>query len=223
LKLPFFIFLFGTIIIVAAICFALFFWNKEKPSYYRFVFSFIVLGLLISIDTAVNNYQIWFSNNKVAIAIEQLLVLIQFTMLGFFFLKILNKSKFLKRIKCLLLLSILIHITLLILVLLKNTDIRPYISSNLFLLIFCFFYFRDLMINKPTLILRKSSAFWIVIGIFYSSCIGFPVNSLVSFIPKTQELVNLRLQIFSLFNLALIVLYLFIIKSYLCLRHPQNS
>jgi hypothetical protein len=32
-----------------------------------------------------------------------------------------------------------------------------------------------------------------------------------------------RLQIFSIYNMSLIIMYLFIIKSYLCLKHPQHS
>lgn len=223
MKLPFFIFVFGTSIIVVAFFLALFFLNKKKPSYCKYIFFFIILGLLVSTNTIANNYQVWFSNNKIGILIEQSLVLFQSLLLGLFFIEVLNKSKFLKKIKWLFFLSILIQIILLCIVLSTNTDIRPSISSNIFLLIFCFFYLKDLMNNKPTLILNKSAAFWIVMGIFYSSCIGFPVNSLVSFIPKTQEVVNLRLQIFSVFNMSIIVFYFFIIKSYLCLKHPQNS
>jgi hypothetical protein len=68
----------------------------------------------------------------------------------------------------------------------------------------------------------KSSSFWIVIGVIFSSCIGLPVSSLISFIPKNQEYFNMSSQIFSLFNISLIILYLFIIKSYLCLKHPQT-
>lgn len=222
MKLPFFIFLFGTLIILITFFFGLFFLNKKKPSYYKNIFCFIVLGLLISINTAANKYQIWFYNNKNAIFIEQSLTLVQFLMIGYFFIEVLNKSKFLKKIKWLFFLSILTYIILCSIVLLTNTDIRPSISSNLALLTFCIFYIKDLMNNKPTLILNKSATFWIIMGVFYSSCIGFPVNSLVSFIPKTQELANLRLEIFSLYNMAIIVFYLFIIKSYLCLKHPQN-
>lgn len=223
MKLLYFIYIFGTIIIIAAFGCALFYFNKKKPFYFKYIISFVSLGLLISLNTAAYDYEIWFLNLKVAIVIEQTLILFQCIMLGFFFLEVLNKSKFLMHVKWLLFLSILIHILLIGLVLLKNTDIRPTIASHLYLLIFCFFYLKDLMNNKPTLILNKSAAFWLVMGIFYSSCIGFPVTSLVTFIPKTEEFRSLRLQIFSIVNVSLIVLYLFIIKSYLCLKHPQNS
>ena len=201
---------------------AIAFAKKDKPLYYKYIFLFLILGLLISINTIASNNNAWLLNLKIPILIEQSLFLFQSLMLGLFFIKVLNKSIFVKKIKQLLFFSILIQITLLIVVLTTNTEIKPAVSSSLFLLICCFFYLRDLMNNKPTLILVKSSAFWIVIGILYFCCIGFPVYSLIAFIPRNQEYLNLRSQIFSITNMSLIVLYLFIIKSYLCLKHPQN-
>ena len=143
-------------------------------------------------------------------------------MLGLFFFEVLNKSMFLNKIKKLLFLSIIIQITLLLIVLTTNTEIKPAISSNLFFIFITLFYLKDLMNNKPTLKIVKSSAFWIVMGIFYSCCISFPVNLLMPFISKSNEYQNLRLQIFSISNMSLLVLYIFIIKSYLCLKHLQN-
>lgn len=199
----------------------IFFAKKEKPFYYKYIFFFILLGLLLSCNTIANHNTVWILNKKKSIFLEQLLLLFQSLLMGLFYFEILKKSIFAKKIKWLLFLMVSMQIILLIYVHLANVEIRPGVVSNLILLIFCFFYFRNLMSNKPTLILIKSSAFWIVMGIFYSSCIGFPVNSLVPFIPKNQEVVNLRLQIFSISNMSLIVLYIFIIKSYLCLKHPQ--
>jgi hypothetical protein len=190
--------------------------------YYKYIFIYIILGLLVSANTIAANFNIWFYNKKIPILIEQSLFLFQALMFGLFFIELLNKSLFLKRIKWLLFLSILIHFTLLIIVLSVNIEIKPNISSNLFSFIFCFFYLRDLMNNKPTLILIESSAFWITMGIFFYSCVSFPVGSLITFISKNQQYINLRYQIFSIFNMSLIILYLFIIKSYLCLKHPQN-
>lgn len=223
MRLQNFIIYFGTGIILLAFLVALIFHKKEKPIYFRYIFSYIILGLLISANTFANNSNIWILNKKIPLLIEQLLIILQLLTFGLFFIKILYKSSMIKKLKWLLFLSTLIQSFLLILVLTTNIEIKPHISSNLFLLIFCLFYLKDLMNNKPTLIIAKSSAFWIVMGIFYSSCIGFPVNSLIPFIPKDQEFINIRLQIFSIANISLIVLYLFIVKSYLCLKHPQNS
>lgn len=176
----------------------------------------------MSANTISSNNYIWRFSLKDRILIEQLLMLCQFFNLGLFFVEILKKSKFLKSVKVLFLLSIILQILLIAVVHLSNIEIRQTIVPNLFLTIFCFYYLRDLMKNKPTLILGKSSTFWIVMGIFFSSCIGFPIGSLIPFIPKDEEYINFRNQIFSISNLSLIILYLFIIKSYLCLKHPQN-
>ncbi|MEP7254198.1 MAG: hypothetical protein ABI666_00410 [Ferruginibacter sp.] len=222
MKLYNFIVLFGTGIIGIAFFLAIAFAKKDKPLYYRYIFIFIILGLLLSTNAITNHNSAWLFSKKIPILIEQLLLLFQSLMLGLFFFEILKKSIFAKKIKGLLFLLVLTQIILIIVVHLANTEISPFIIPNLILLIFCFFYVRDLMSNKPTLILVKSSAFWLVMGIFFSSSIGFPVSSLIPFIPKNQEVVNLRFQIFSITNMSLIVLYLFIIKSYLCLKHPQN-
>lgn len=223
MKLSYFIIVLGTSIIIIAFFVAIAFARKEKPQYYNYIFLFIVSGLLISINTISNDNNTWLLNKKISILIEQLLLVFQSLMLGLFFIEVLNKSFFLKKIKKFLILSIIFQITLLIVVLSTNTEIKPAISSNLFLLFLIFFYLKDLMNNKPTFKIVKSSTFWIVMGIFYSSCISLPVNLLIPFIPKTYEYRNLRFQIFSISNMSLIVLYIFIIKSYLCLKHPQNS
>jgi len=222
LKLHYIIVLFGTGVILIAFFVAICFSKKEKPFYFNYIFLFIILGLLLSANTIKSNSTAWLFNKKISIYIEQLLLLLQSLVLGLFFLEILKISKFVKKVKLLLFLSVLLQSILIINVRLTNTEIRPAIIPNLFFLALCFLYIRDLMTNKPTLVLVKSSAFWIVMGIFYSSSIGFPVNSLISFFPRDQHIFNLRLQIFSIANMAVIVLYLFIIKSYLCLKHPQN-
>ncbi len=222
MKLHSFIILFGTGIILISFFIAIGYSKKAKPAYYNYIFVFILLGLLLSINTLASNNYTWRYSIKIPILIEQVLILLQYLMLSLFFLRLMKKSVFVKRIKWLLFLSIPVQICLIILVQLGNTEIRPSVIPNLILLIFCSFYLRDLMNNKPTLILVQSSAFWLVIGIFFSSCIALPVNSLIPFVSKNKEYLNLRFQIFSIYNMSLITMYLFIIKSYLCLKHPQT-
>jgi hypothetical protein len=222
MKLHSFIVLFGTGIILISFFTALAFVKKEKPHYYRYIFAFITLGLLLSVNTIAGNNYTWSSGLKIRILIEQLLISLQFVMLGLFFLDALKKSFFYKKIKWFLFFSILIQLCVIVFVHVANIEIRPGIIPNLILFIFCIFYLRDLMNNKPTLILIKSSTFWLVMGIFFSSCIGFPVSSLIPYVSKNQRFADLYFQIFSIQNMSLIVMYLFIIKSYVCLKHPQN-
>lgn len=222
MKLHSFIVLFGTGIIVISFFVALAFTKKVKPAYYKYIFGFIVVGMLLSVNTITSNNYAWRYGLKIKILFEQILILLQSLMFSFFFLELLKKSVFAKSIKWLLVLSILIQISLIIVVQIKNTEIRPTIIPNLMLLIFFYFYLKDLMNNNQTLILVKSSAFWLAIGIFFSSCIGFPVSALIPFVSKSDQYSNLRFQIFSIYNMSLIIMYLFIIKSYLCLKNPQN-
>ncbi len=217
-----FITFFGTCIIVISFFVVLLFLKREKPKYYKFISLFIFFGILLSLNTIANNSSAWMLNRKTAILLEQILQLFQSFLLGLFFLEVLKKSTFAKKIKVLLYLMIFIQVFLLFIVHMVNVEIRATIISNLILFLFCLFYFRNLMKNEPTLILMKSSAFWIVIGVLFSSSIGYPVITLIQFIPKTQEYINVRSQVFSICNMSLIILYIFIIKSYLCLKHQQN-
>lgn len=223
MKLHGFIVALGSIIIVISFITALLFAKKIKPAYFTYVFGFIVFGVLLSVNTIASNNYTWRYGLKIRIFIEQFLIFLQYVMLGCYFLNLLKNSVFIKKMKFLFLLSIPILLILIFAVHVADVEIRPSIIPNLVLLVFCFFYLRDLMNNKPTVVLVKSSAFWLVMGIFFSSCIGFPVSALIPFISKSDQYSNLRFQIFSIQNMSLIIMYLFIIKSYTCLKHPQHS
>jgi hypothetical protein len=221
LKLHIFIVWFGTAIIVITLIVALIFKRKAKPWHFRYIGYFIVLSLLISANTYIAIY-LNLNENRLMFLIERVLILFQFIVLGLFYMIILKKSIFIKKIKVLFYLSIIIQITLIIATFITDVLLYTKISSNVFLIIFSAFFYRDLLNNKPTLILIKSTSFWIVTGIFFSYCVSFPVYSLTPFIKKIPEYKNIRSQLFSISNMSLIVMYLFIIKSYLCLKHPQN-
>jgi hypothetical protein len=222
LELLNFITFLGTSIIVISFFVALAFSKGKKPRYFKYIFLFVFLGILLSLNAIANNSIAWVLNRRMPILIEQILQLFQSLLLGLFFLEVLKKSMFAKKTKWLLLLMIILQTIFLFFVHMANIEIRSNIISNLIFLIFCFFYFRNLMKNEPKMIIAKSSVFWIVIGVLFSSSIGLPVITLIQFIPTTEEYINVRSQIFSIFNMAIIVLYIFIIKSYLCLKHPQN-
>lgn len=211
----------GIIIICFFVSFA--FAKKEKPTYYRYIFGFILSGVLLSLNTITSDNFAWRYGMKIKILIEQVLIIFQFIMLSLFFIQIIKNSKFLKRIKVTFLLSLFVQFIVILIVQVANIEIRPTTIPNLILIIFCSHYLVDFMNNKPTLVLIDSPTFWLVMGILFSACIGFPVSSLIPFISKTSNYSNLRYQIFSIYNMSLIIMYLFIIKSYTCLKHPQNS
>ncbi|WP_460560179.1 hypothetical protein [Ferruginibacter profundus] len=220
MKLHSFIVLFGSIVITITFIVALVFLKKDKPVYYKYILWFITFGLLVSAGTFLFHYYKVYGF-ETAFLITELFTLLQFVMLGLFYIEVLKRSTWLKKIKLLFCLSIIIAIILVILHITLSILIDAKIVANLFLIIFSVFYFRDLLHSNPTLILIKSSSFWIVLGVFFASCINFPIYSLLPFIKENKDYKNLGFQIFAISNTALIVMYLFIIKSYLCLKHQQ--
>ncbi len=216
-----FIIFFGTSIILITFFVAVAFLKTEKPNYFKYIFAFVLFGLFISLNTILHtNFGI--GRNIIMYAIERVFTLFQFFALGLFFTQLLNKSLYARKIKLLFYISTFIGIILIPIAVLAKAFIYTQIATNLVLIVFCVFYFRDLLNTKPTLILIKSSAFWIVTGIFFVCCISFPIYSLQPFIASNHEYKIVIRKIFSISNMALIVLYFFIIKSYLCLKHPQN-
>ncbi len=212
----------GTTIIAITFFIALYYLRKSKPVYYKYILGYIVLGLFISTNTFTNR-QFNFFTKRNSFLIEQSLCSLQFLMLGLFFLTLFHIGNLAKPIIKMIYISIVLQFTFLINIFLNGTAIYIHTVSNIFLIICSVFYFRDLLNNKPTLILIHSSTFWIVTGIFFFSCVSFPIYSLYPILPKDHAFRNLSSEIFSLANLSVIVLYLFIIKSYLCLKHPQNT
>ena len=221
MKLHNFIVHFGTGIIIVAFFVAIAFTKKDKPVYFRYILTYIVLGLGISANT------ILFESFKIYTRIPSLILensinLFQSIMLSLFLIAHLKKSKFIQPFKSLFYLLIIIEIILIIFQATTNAFIYPRLCLYFYLIVLSVFYFRDLLQNKPTLILAKSSVFWIVTGIFFSFCVSFPIYSLIPSLVKHTEYRNLRFQIFSIVNMSIIVLYSTIIKSYLCLKHHQN-
>lgn len=222
MRLHIFILLFGSVIIAAAFLVAVAFAKKEKPSYFKYIFIFILVGGILSLNSIGNANIFWGFSRKIPFMFQEILLLFQYVLLSLFFKSLLSKSFYAKKIVVLLIFSIFLQATLLIIAFLTGTDIKSSFISTFFLLVFCLFYVKDLMANKPSLILLKSSAFWITAGVFFYVCVSFPIKTMIAFIPRSQEYINLRSQIFSIINMSLIILYLFIIKSYLCLKHQQS-
>lgn len=222
MKLYIFILYLGTSVIIFALLLSIFHLKIIKPYFFKYIFIFILLGVLITVNSFANTNNIWSFSNKLARIIQEILLVFQTLMLSLFFFNILYDSIYKKIILKIILLSSVLQTVLIFFGILSDNQIKTNIVSSLSLFIFCFFFVKNLMFNKPTLILVESSAFWITIGILFYSSISFPIAALTSFIPKNPEYLNIRSQIASIFNMSLIVLYLFIIKSYLCLKHPQN-
>lgn len=221
-----FVIFIGTFVILSALLIALAFRNKEKPLYFKYIFLFIILGILMSLNSFTLGMKWGYSDNsnfKIPSIIQEVIILLQYTCLSLLFLKLANGSTFGKKILRIFGISIFILLGLFFLTFSTNIDVRPTFAIPFFQIAYCYLYTKKLLSKNSTIILTKSVGFWITLGVFFSSCISIPVVTLVKFIPKDHLYFDIRMQIFSINNIARIILYIFIIKSYLCLRHPQSS
>ena len=191
----------------------------STPPYLKFIFAFIILGLLISANTIEQELLNQIFNRKAHIIIFDILYFIQSTILFFFFYKITDK----KATIMLFLTFAAIQIYFLIKHLNSKTNFDIYVFSTPVFIPLSILYFRDLLKKAPIQKLTQSFVFWVVIGVFFWSCVSFPIYSLYPFIKSIPKYKNISMEIFSISNMALIVMYFFFIKSFLCLKHPQNT
>lgn len=216
-----FIILFGTAIILISFLIAVSYLNKKKPVFFKYIFIFIILGLTISLNTIGHYYFHLTSLNELRL-IQFSLTTFQMPCIGLFFLHILSNNKFRKSLTYLFILAMILQLIIFILSALNYFDFyNTYLCISPLTIIFSMFYFKEFLSAKPNLYIGHNAAFWIVVGFFFQCCMSFPIYSLYKFIPF-QSQKDLRFAIFSLSNISLIILYIFISKSYLCLRHQPN-
>jgi hypothetical protein len=218
-----FIFYFGTAVIAITFILALLHIKTKKPAYFKYIFCYVVLGLLISLSNFLFIIEYLPSNNLILVS-QTILTSFQTLCFCLAFLseRIIKKS-------ILIILFILFVMLESFLIKWICFDVKPpsyYVSLEAavfqgFILIFSITYFKRLLHSLPTKKLKYDPFFWIAVGIlFYSAC-SFPISTLLPFLDyKIPD--NLLYQIFSISNMSLIVLYLFICKAYLCLKHQVN-
>ncbi len=226
MTLYYFIIYFGTGVIIIAFILSLMYVNIRNSQYYKYISLYIFLGLLLSTNSIIfltpSLEKRYFALRNIYL-IQDIIFLLQYLSLSVFLLKILKPSLLhfqFKFFKIIIFLTTLIQFFFVLFFYIKKIMLFSNIISNLFLIILSILYFRDLLKNKPTLQILESSNFWVAIGIFFYSCVSFPIYSLNPTISKKYAEFNE--QIFSISNFSLIVMYFFFIKSFLCLKHPQN-
>jgi len=216
-----FIIFFGTGVILVTFFIAVSYLKKEKPIFYKYIFIFIILGLLISLNTIIYYYFHLTSLYNLRL-VQYLLTSLQMPCISLFFLNILSNNSSRKLLVYLSIIFIALQLFIFILGILNYIDFtNTYVCISLISLIYSMFYFRDFLNTPFQIHFAHNSTFWIVVGIFFHSCISFPVYSLYKFIPL-QSYKDLRFAIFSLSNMSLTILYIFISRSYLCLKHQPN-
>jgi hypothetical protein len=223
MELDLFIFYLGTGVIAITFILALLHVKTKKPAYFKYIFWYIILGLLISIWNFLLISKYLLLNNFKQIP-QTFLMCLQVLCLGLAFLseRIINKAFFIITFNSLIVIEFLF--TILGYFVFKLFDFGTFGNSvsEFIFLVFSFVYFKKILHSLPTKKLQYDPFFWLAVGIlFYSAC-SFPITTLVPLLDyKIPD--SLLYKIFSISNMSLIVLYLFICKAYLCLKHQIDS
>ncbi len=215
-----FIIYLGTGVIFAAFLVALMFANKQKPNYFKLIFGYILGGVLLSLNAIIFLNENIFENIAQPFFVQNILMILQAQFIGFFYYDVLINVRF-KKIT--LNTITIVWLSQVLFLILKNTSVKYIqISIALELFIFSILYFKELLSSEAKLNLSKSPSFWIAIGVFFYASISFPIYCFQPLISIDLKYTDISNQIFSFSNMSLIVMYLFFIKSYLCLKTPQN-
>lgn len=223
MKLHFFVVYLGTFIILLTLIVALYYIRTQKPKYFRYILTNVILGFLISINSILYDFFGNIGNKDLFYYIAHWLNFLQFLSLYKFFFTFFTNDNSIKTIKWLVVILSIIQLGFL-LYSWVITDLFLYVRiiGLLLLIVFSVKYFRNLLGSKPTIILLKSSSFWIVTGVFFSFSVNLPIYSINPFLRNFSGFENIGFQLFSISNMTLIVFYILIIKGYLCLKYPQN-
>lgn len=96
----------------------------------------------------------------------------------------------------------------------ETTQSRVYTIESLILLFPCFAYFYELFKKPPVLNLKKEPAFWIITGwSFFATC-TLPYSLLENYLRESHS--SLMTELYSVFYIFYILLFIMIIKAYLC-------
>jgi hypothetical protein len=218
-----FIILFGTGVILLAFIVALWFTKKDKPSFFTYIFWAICIGLLLSVN-AITGFFLKMYPPRTAFIVQGILDVIHSFYLGLFFHKILSGSNYKKAAYAILWIFTGIQILILI-ALINNSRIafHTHTAASLMFVLFSIFYFRSLLGNNSKVVLYKLPVFFIVIGIFSWACISFPIYAFSPIVIQNSKYESLITKVFTLANILLIVMYLFFIKAYWCLKYTQHK
>lgn len=104
----------------------------------------------------------------------------------------------------------------------KETNSLAFASSNLFLVIFCIYYYFQLFESKLIIDLKRHPTFWAVTGIFFGMCITVPFLVLRQVYKFTLS-ENLFIVYNGLISFAYGTMHLFFSKAILCLIPTKKA
>lgn len=199
--------------------------NRKKHTILRFfpLYTTCLLSVFISVYIAIYSTKIYsysVTTFNFINYIDYLFILIELGILIHFFLSIVD-SRVIKKI--------LVFITLIFIPyyfielccdkyfprsISETTQSRVYTIESLILLFPCFVYFYELFKKPPTLNLKTEPSFWIVTGwSFFATC-TLPYSLLENYLRKSHS--NLMTELYSVFYIFYILLFIMIIKAYSC-------
>ena len=96
----------------------------------------------------------------------------------------------------------------------ETTQSRVYTAEGVILLMICLFYFIDFFKKPPNLNLNNEPVFWVSTGLLFFLTCTLPYSLLENYIRK--KFPDLILTSYSIFYIFYILLFLMIIRAYLC-------
>ena len=187
---------------------------KKSKVYMKGFFICPLIGLLVSANSISSRFFLLYAIEK-NFFIQGILHLGDLSFWGLFFFMLLNDKKEFRKIKILLISTLLISIYLLYFNSNDNPNLHIHALSNLCKTIFCVLYFNKLFKSLPDQNILLEPSFWIVTGLIFYSSLSLPFYALNSYI-RQQFVPVIASNIFSISNMFIIIMHLFFIKAYLC-------
>ncbi|MFZ1783717.1 MAG: hypothetical protein WAU23_00840, partial [Ferruginibacter sp.] len=195
--------------------------RKTDQPYMKWLFMAIIVGLLVTINTFLGVYLIWYSA-QIQFSIQSILLLLDLACWTLFFFCLLNETVNRKVIKAMFFFTISIALFLFY----HNGKSQPNFHIVVLLNVcktgFCVLYYQNIFKNVSGENILTEPPFWIVSGVIFYSSLSLPFYGLNSYI-RNEFPPLISNNIFSISNIFVIIMYLFFIKAHLCKTHPHKA
>ena len=197
--------------------------NKEHKSLKNFKFYFlayIIACLLIFSTVLFAKTRYYFLPKIVAPALDFAFTIIEFLMFASFFKNLLAITKYVTQIRRIQRLFILVALGLTIRDILAFTMLRQETLQNIFtiqaicLIILCIFYYITLFQIEPIPVLKGNPEFLVATGLSFLLISTLPLSIFINYIERYSY--GFYRYLFSIFHVFYCLLFLMIIRAYLC-------
>lgn len=187
---------------------------KYIPINIKFFALYPILALSIGIPNILNDFSIKNLKHFVGV-LNNVTLLLHISLIGFFIFSCL-KRKEIKRLYLFVLIGFqLIVVFYLISVNLSSQNFIAFAITNFGLIVLTLFYFFEIFINPPILKLKEEPSFWIITGVFFSTCLNMPFYATYKVILDNND-VFIKSLVGVLVSLSYIIMFLFFVKGFKC-------